>query len=114
MTGDLTRKPPESGATDGCMGLLKTLQREEILEVLSDGICQHCLSLMETRIYSLLNSKISTFPLSFLFSFIIICSVFFSLNGGWFHFLCFNFILLKNSFGFTGYFISVVLVLGSV
>jgi len=39
------------------MGLLKTLAREEILEVLSEGLCRQCQPLLEARIHRILNSK---------------------------------------------------------
>ncbi|GAV61162.1 2OG-FeII_Oxy_2 domain-containing protein [Cephalotus follicularis] len=64
MTMDAGGKSPESGADEGCMRLLKRLKTEEILEVLSQGFCQHCESLLESRIHSILNKKVEELPLS--------------------------------------------------
>ena len=49
MTGD------SSGAGDDLMGLLSTLDRAEILEVLSgsEGFCQNCQALLQSRIRTL-------------------------------------------------------------
>jgi hypothetical protein len=65
MTGELTEKSSDSGAGEGCMGLLKTLRREEILEVLSEGFCRQCHPLLEDRIRRIHNSKKTIFFLSF-------------------------------------------------
>ena len=43
------------------MGLLKTLRREEILEVLSEGFCRQCHPLLEDRIRRIHNSKKAVF-----------------------------------------------------
>ncbi|KAL5789785.1 hypothetical protein ACOSQ2_004673 [Xanthoceras sorbifolium] len=56
----LTRNSPDSGSSSrDLMGLLKGLGREEILQVLSDGICQHCQPLLESRILTLLDNKLN-------------------------------------------------------
>ncbi|XP_062175848.1 RNA demethylase ALKBH9B-like [Alnus glutinosa] len=62
MTGELTENSSDSGAGEGCMGLLKTLAREEILEVLSEGLCRQCQPLLEARIHRILNRKMSEKP----------------------------------------------------
>lgn len=55
----MTRKPTNSGAGDGNgkvgKRLLKTLEQEELLEVLSEGFCKQCASLLETRIFNLIH-----------------------------------------------------------
>lgn len=52
----MTRKPTNSGAGDGNgkvgKRLLKTLEQEELLEVLSEGFCKQC---AETRIFNLIH-----------------------------------------------------------
>jgi hypothetical protein len=61
MTGELTQKSSESesGASDreGYMDMLKTLERHEILEVLSQGFCRQCQSILHARIHRIVNSK---------------------------------------------------------
>ncbi|XP_052194430.1 RNA demethylase ALKBH9B-like [Diospyros lotus] len=60
MTGD------SSGAGDGLMmGTLSTLDRAKILDVLSgsEGFCQHCQTLLQSRIHTLIHGKFSK-PLS--------------------------------------------------
>lgn len=56
-------RAPEAGAGDGFMGLMKGLEKEEILEVLSDegeGFCQNCQALLLTRLLKVIDkSKIS-------------------------------------------------------
>uniref|UniRef100_A0A5B7BYQ0 Putative Oxidoreductase n=1 Tax=Davidia involucrata TaxID=16924 RepID=A0A5B7BYQ0_DAVIN len=59
MTGEYSGKMPESNAGGACMSLLRTLGRDEILEVLSDGFCQHCQDLLQTRINNVVNRKLS-------------------------------------------------------
>ncbi|KAM4088244.1 hypothetical protein ACB094_07G056200 [Castanea mollissima] len=54
MTGELTRWESES---DG-ESLLKSLERDEIFELLSEGFCRQCKSLLQTRIHSLVNQKV--------------------------------------------------------
>ncbi|XP_059462889.1 uncharacterized protein LOC132191800 [Corylus avellana] len=62
MTGELTENSSDSGAGEGCMNLLKTLGREEILEVLSEGFCWQCYPLLEARIRRILNRKVREIP----------------------------------------------------
>ncbi|KAL3538554.1 hypothetical protein ACH5RR_001920 [Cinchona calisaya] len=47
----------EESKRGNCMELLKTLDRDEILEVLSEGFCTHCDAALLTRIQSLANKK---------------------------------------------------------
>lgn len=55
MAGKSAGKVPDFGAGDEWMSLIRGLKREEILEVLSDGFCEHCQSVLQTRIHNLLN-----------------------------------------------------------
>ncbi|KAA8545528.1 hypothetical protein F0562_020312 [Nyssa sinensis] len=64
MTGEFSGSVPESSAGDACMSLLRTLGREEILEVLSDGFCQHCQATLQTRINRIVNRKFSAMSVS--------------------------------------------------
>ncbi|KDP38875.1 hypothetical protein JCGZ_05032 [Jatropha curcas] len=67
MVGELARKLPEPAAGGGgvdYMEILKTMDREEILEVLSEGFCQHCCALLESRIHNFINKKFKKMPLS--------------------------------------------------
>ncbi|KAH9751699.1 hypothetical protein WN944_006393 [Citrus x changshan-huyou] len=68
MSKDVTRKPTNSGAGDGNgkvgKRLLKTLEQEELLEVLSEGFCKQCASLLETRIFNLIHDKLDHMSLS--------------------------------------------------
>ncbi|KAK6254039.1 hypothetical protein QUC31_015759 [Theobroma cacao] len=57
MSGDSPAKMPESVIGEGILGLLKPLNRDEILEVLSQGFCQHCELLLEERIQGVLNKR---------------------------------------------------------
>lgn len=50
MAGKSAGKVPDFGAGDEWMSLIRGLKREEILEVLSDGFCEHCQSVLQTRI----------------------------------------------------------------
>lgn len=64
----MTRNPTNFGAGDGngkvSKRLLKTLEHEELLEVLSEGFCKHCASLLETRIFYLIYDKLDDMSLS--------------------------------------------------
>ncbi|KAK9286565.1 hypothetical protein L1049_014964 [Liquidambar formosana] len=64
MSREFSGEMPESAVEGDLMGLLQTLDREEIMEVLSEGICQHCQSLLQSRIHSLINGKASKTSLS--------------------------------------------------
>ncbi|CAK9151167.1 unnamed protein product [Ilex paraguariensis] len=64
MTGEFSGKAPKAGSGEGCIALLRGLGREEILEVLSDGFCQHCESLLQTRIQNLIDGKLSKMSIS--------------------------------------------------
>ncbi|KAK4847065.1 hypothetical protein QYF36_025085 [Acer negundo] len=56
---------PDSGtSSQDLMGLFKGLGREDILEVLSQGVCLHCQPLLETRILNLVNKKLNDSSLS--------------------------------------------------
>ncbi|TYG74772.1 hypothetical protein ES288_D04G209100v1 [Gossypium darwinii] len=59
MAGDISGKltDSDSAGRTGTIGLLKTLNRDELLEVLSQGFCQHCEALLEERIHQLLNKR---------------------------------------------------------
>ncbi|XVE94057.1 hypothetical protein REPUB_Repub01dG0247500 [Reevesia pubescens] len=59
MGGNLPGTLPESGTCDGIIGLLKSLSRDEVFEVLSQGFCQHCEALLEKRIHDSLNKRVS-------------------------------------------------------
>ncbi|XVF00692.1 hypothetical protein REPUB_Repub04eG0023200 [Reevesia pubescens] len=60
MGGDMTGKLTESGTGDGIMGLLKTLNPDEVFDILSQGFCQHCEALLEKRIHDhILNKRVS-------------------------------------------------------
>ncbi|GMY39210.1 RNA demethylase ALKBH5-like [Fagus crenata] len=66
MTGELTQKSSESesGASDreGYMDMLKTLERHEILEVLSQGFCRQCQSILHARIHRIVNKRVREIP----------------------------------------------------
>ncbi|KAH7865066.1 hypothetical protein Vadar_001791 [Vaccinium darrowii] len=50
----------EAGDGDGFIGLMKGLEKEEILEVLSEedeGFCQHCQALLLTRLLKVIDNK---------------------------------------------------------
>ncbi|XP_065872177.1 RNA demethylase ALKBH9B-like [Euphorbia lathyris] len=55
MTGAIATTSPGNDY----MGVLKSMDPREILEVLSDGFCLNCHSLLKTRIHDLLNGKVS-------------------------------------------------------
>ncbi|XP_022748612.1 RNA demethylase ALKBH5-like [Durio zibethinus] len=59
MDGDFPGKLPESSTGEGIIGLLKTLNRDELFEVFSQGFCQHCEALLEKRIHDILNKRVS-------------------------------------------------------
>lgn len=46
------------GDGDNWLSLLRTLNRDEIFEVLSQGFCQNCQALFETRLRSFINGNI--------------------------------------------------------
>lgn len=56
---------PESGAREGIIGMMKTLKLDEVFEVLSQGFCQHCETLLEERIHDILNKRGSEASLSY-------------------------------------------------
>ncbi|XVF45761.1 hypothetical protein PTKIN_Ptkin02bG0232100 [Pterospermum kingtungense] len=58
-------KLPESGTGEGFIGLMKTLKRDEVFEVLSHGFCQHCETLLRERIHDILNKRGSETSLSY-------------------------------------------------
>lgn len=47
----------EDGHGQDLRSLARTLERDQILEVLSGGFCRSCQLLLESRIHTLLNSK---------------------------------------------------------
>ncbi|KAJ7968074.1 oxidoreductase, 2OG-Fe(II) oxygenase family protein [Quillaja saponaria] len=54
MTGEFVGIGTEAGAgEESLMGSLRNLKREEILEVLSEGFCDHCEALLQERIHKL-------------------------------------------------------------
>lgn len=60
MVGEL----PESGAGDGWLNKISGLEREEMLEILSHGFCDHCQSSMEARVHDFLNKKYRNMSIS--------------------------------------------------
>ncbi|GLT96932.1 hypothetical protein SLE2022_145230 [Rubroshorea leprosula] len=63
MNGQSSRELSQSGA--GSFALLKGLTRDEILEVLAEGFCQHCEARLERRIRGFSsNKKVSELSLS--------------------------------------------------
>lgn len=64
----MSRKSPEARLGEDFIELLKTMDHEEVLQVLSGGFCQHCQALLETRIHNLINGKIEI-PTNVFFSF---------------------------------------------
>ncbi|OMO75349.1 Oxoglutarate/iron-dependent dioxygenase [Corchorus capsularis] len=64
MSGDCSDMSSESGVSGGIMELLKHLSRDEILEVLSQGFCQHCEALLQQRVHNILNNKVSVISTS--------------------------------------------------
>jgi alkylated DNA repair protein alkB family protein 5 len=59
MTGELS-----GCGADELKSMLRNLEREEIIEVLSDVFCQHCNSDMQSRINNIVNKKLSKLPVS--------------------------------------------------
>lgn len=57
MVGTPTGQLPESVAGDGWLSMISGLEREEMIEILSHGFCDHCQSNMQARVLDLLNSK---------------------------------------------------------
>lgn len=52
------------GEDDECMGMLQTLGRKELLEVLSQGFCHHCQPLLNNRVQNIFNRKFSELSVS--------------------------------------------------
>lgn len=57
MVGKATVESPEYSAGDGWLNLISGLEREEMVEVLSHGFCDHCQSNMHARVLDLFDSK---------------------------------------------------------
>ncbi|KAE8692612.1 phosphatidylinositol-4-phosphate 5-kinase 8-like [Hibiscus syriacus] len=66
MAGDIPGKSPASNAGhgQGVVGLLKTINRDEAFEALSQGFCQHCEAVLDKRIHQILSGRGSETSLS--------------------------------------------------
>lgn len=58
MNGESSGKVPELGLKEDCMSMLRGLDREEILKVLSKGFCRHCQPDFESRLQAVHNRKL--------------------------------------------------------
>ncbi|XVE67365.1 hypothetical protein DITRI_Ditri08aG0154600 [Diplodiscus trichospermus] len=64
MNADFPGNLPDSVTGEGIIGLLKTLNRDEVFEVLSQGFCPHCEALLGKRIVDVVSKRMSKTSLS--------------------------------------------------
>ncbi|WOH14157.1 hypothetical protein DCAR_0933673 [Daucus carota subsp. sativus] len=64
MVGKPAGESPESGTGDGWLNLINGLEREEMVEILSRGVCDQCQSNIQARVLDLLNKKYQNISIS--------------------------------------------------